>query len=800
MASGVIHLEHDVFYHQFLPCPNHASRLKRTRSNPFKALTNADKMTPIELSDTFLKTVNTQGLIPGLLIRDTKTAGKGTDDKHNVAIFQDVQNRGSFSWADQAIPVEFVQPGATGADPFNFTEPGCEDGEVKDVQDLSFKQLSTTVELLFMAQHRVAVFMLFVIGRKFRLMRWDRAGIVVTPAVDYFEDHATLCDVLSRISHLDSSALGFDLSATRVLPGTAEFSQMESAAQKNSGDVDHSERDLGADEIGELVVFEYVRSLFCASLTDDSDWPWHRLEVPSGATVRHYLVGKPTFCAAGVAGRGTRGYVALDCQTGRFVWLKDVWRMSYMGMDREGDVLQRLNSAGIEGVPTLVCHGDVLEQVTATSIWSSSTSTSHHGTPPPGPSPALQPNPEASFRGPLRQHRHYRIAVEEVCLPLDYLMNGKQLVSLMLDALRAHYQASVNPHTRLLHCDVSSGNIMIHPKIKRDGTGRATSLVWTGILSDWELSKSVDAEQACSTATQIHRLGTYQFMSVNLLQGPARPVQISDELESFFHVLVYYAVRRLRSTCDRPCSWITDYFHRYGGPLRLGACGLKSTAVETRGRLESFTPPGPLFFFSPLDELISTALRAFRAHYKVMEHERLQDCAPPPPFPPRRPMDPARKRLRQRNYHIDEEVRALLDAEHATRKPVDHRPTAEDRELSASLADHAFMIAHLEKFLCDPRWADDDRIPPPQPPSPSLPSPPAELQEETAALPRSTEMGKRACPAESSSHQDRAAKRPRTSRPRQLHKASAPVRPSTHAMRTRSQTQRDRAILGVQLR
>ncbi|TBU38878.1 hypothetical protein BD309DRAFT_1022539 [Dichomitus squalens] len=54
--------------------------------------------------------------------------------------------------------------------------------------------------------------------------------------------------------------------------------------------------------------------------------------------------------------------------------------------------------------------------------------------------------------------------------------------------------------------------------------------------------------------------GTYQFMSVNVLQRPAHPVTITDELESFFHVLLYLCVRFLRSTCEDPPSWIDTYF------------------------------------------------------------------------------------------------------------------------------------------------------------------------------------------------------------------------------------------------
>lgn len=70
----------------------------------------------------------------------------------------------------------------------------------------------------------------------------------------------------------------------------------------------------------------------------------------------------------------------------------------------------------------------------------------------------------------------------------------------------AHHQAATNPQTRLLHCDISSGNIMIYPRVKLHGTDGCASLVWSGILSDWELSKSVDDQSSPPEVTQAHRL------------------------------------------------------------------------------------------------------------------------------------------------------------------------------------------------------------------------------------------------------------------------------------------------------
>ncbi|EJF59459.1 hypothetical protein DICSQDRAFT_17506, partial [Dichomitus squalens LYAD-421 SS1] len=366
-------------------------------------------------------------------------------------------------------------------------------------------QLTSYADLLFTVQQRVCIFMLFVIGRRFRILRWDRAGVIVTKSIDYFEDWNPLCNFFWCISRLPDNKLGFDPTATRLFETDPEWEQMDTFATALESDVSSEPRPL---EDGELELKSEI---------EDAEGPGF-LRVPDSGKTRDYLVGKPTVYASGAIGRGTRGYVGLDVQTGRFVRLKDAWRASYDEMEKEGTIVERLNHAGITGVPTVICHGDVDRQRTATAACTKSDC-------------------------PLRQHRHYRIAVYEVCMPLKEFQHGQQLLSIVLDCLRAHHQAATNPKTQLLHRDISGGNILIYPKVRCDEDGQNPSLVWSGILSDWELSKPVGVQEAASRATQAERMGTYQFMSVNLLTNITKPVEISDELESFFHVLVYYAIR-----------------------------------------------------------------------------------------------------------------------------------------------------------------------------------------------------------------------------------------------------------------
>ena len=327
-------------------------------------------------------------------------------------------------------------------------------------------RISTVAEILFAVQHRVFLFMVLIIGRKFRFLRLDRAGIIATPSIDYYEHPHILCNILWRVSQLDDIALGLDPTVTRVLPGDLDFSRMDFLSLRNPFDLDDAEGRIEESGLGGPLVFRYVRSLFAESLA--SGWPRHRVQVRDGKEMRDYLVGKPSFRSGEFLGRGTCGYVAYDCKTHRFVWLKDAWRASYMLAETEGDVLRKLNEAEVSNVPTLVCAGDVGDQATITADWwertqsrpltptpshlssaSCSSSTTLASSASPGSrkrkrvvgientmSPSRRsPNATLYSNCPLRQHKHYRIVVEEVCMPLKSFQYGHQLVSIVLDCL-----------------------------------------------------------------------------------------------------------------------------------------------------------------------------------------------------------------------------------------------------------------------------------------------------------------------------------------------------------------------------
>lgn len=437
--------------------------------------------------------VNLLNLAPGFKLAESKNKpdmGEVSKQKIDASFFRGGRLPVNSSvdrpnWAEQAVSVEFKSHD-TKNDPFDDRTDGKVDADALDRKKVR-GQLITYAEKVFEYQHRTALFMLIVIGRRFRFIRWDRSGAIVTRAVDYFERPDLLCEMLWHMAHLTDEQLGMDPTAIRIRPGDDDYKKMDVAGRPNAADFDHKER--GIDELPQYdQEFRYVREAFCRSL--ERRWPRYRLDVPDGPGTRSFLVGKPAFQAAGMAGRGTRGYVALDCQSGRFVWLKDAWRAHYDLVETEGSVLETLNKEGVCNVPTLMCHGDILEQSTKTpDYWpkkkdpetTAQLSSALLSSAPPDPlvtypaSPAtssgssapsspcmpashLQPSSHKTAvkrsrsevedeeesatlpeECPLRRHMHYRLVVKEVAMDLTTFKDGQQLLSIIFDCIMGEH-------------------------------------------------------------------------------------------------------------------------------------------------------------------------------------------------------------------------------------------------------------------------------------------------------------------------------------------------------------------------
>ncbi|TBU26889.1 hypothetical protein BD311DRAFT_798067 [Dichomitus squalens] len=541
-------------------------------------------------------------------------------------------------------------------DPFDDREQAQTDTDAKK-RKASRGQIITYADLLFYLQHRVFLFMLLVIGRRFRVIRWGRSGILVTRSTDYYENPKLLCEFLWRISSQPQEALGLDPTATRLTlrPNlTNEMDDVLDALRKLA--VDHNPRTLD-EPLPDGYVFQYVLDMFAESIRCP-EFPRYELRIIDGGKTHKFLVGKPAYRGSGALRGCVRGWVALDLERKRFVWLKDTWRPWSESIEKEGDVLLRLNKAHIEGVPTVVCHGDVEEQDTVTAIWwghetaprtfavtdtpvldgGSQTAdvleTRNNEKKRKRDSPELgDPNASSQtgegditprFRAncPLQDYRHYRLAEKEVCLPLKRFQDARQLVGLVMVCIVAHYDAAASDELKIhvLHRNTIDSHIMICPKIVS-----GLELVWKGLLIDWELSKPIVGPNERSQARQAMCCVDWQFTSVSLLVDGSQPVRICDDLESFLLILIYYAVRYLQSNLDDPVDVATflhkayDCYRHYKKRIIVGM--LKVEIMHNQGRLVYTHPAYPdgfnIVFDDPaLDGLIADFISPFNSYYK----------------------------------------------------------------------------------------------------------------------------------------------------------------------------------------
>ncbi|TFK80909.1 hypothetical protein K466DRAFT_442269, partial [Polyporus arcularius HHB13444] len=622
--------------------------------NPFEELQNANTLDEKTLQDKFIDIINQQGLAPGLKMDSCESRPDNAEidqdrQKVDAAIWREdlAPTNNKPHWVDQLIPVEFKawKSGGDYQDPYHDdpTVPGGVVVRPSQLRTKNFEQIISYAELVFAVQHRLAVFMLVVVGRVCRFLRWDHSGAVVTQALDYYEDWQFFCDILWRVSRCSNEQLGVDPSATRLSDADKESEDMTLAAVANRDELDHTERQLDVPPEAPFT-FAYVREMFSNSL--DKQWPRYKLEVPDGTVKRHFLVCKPMFRAKGLIGRGTRGYVALDCDTGRFVWLKDAWRAYYLLLEKEGDVLAKLKAAEVPNVPTVVCHGDIRDQTTLTSQeWElknpqpspsagpfraseqprdgvpSTSSSSKRKWTDDGDGADVPPlkgldGAKITYRedSPLRIHRHYRLVEEEVAMPLSDFETGEQLVFIIGDCIFGESRVSLS---RTLHRDVSGGNILIYPRVIWASGGRVWLMKWTGLLADWEMSKPILDEPAGKFPRQPERTGTWQYMSVALLSW-AKLVEICDELEAFFYVLLYHAARYLRSNLEpiTLANYLDAFFDQYSLTDDGYQCGTQKLAAIATGRL-TVKAGVDLKFDEPMNHLICTLLSWFKSHHVV---------------------------------------------------------------------------------------------------------------------------------------------------------------------------------------
>ncbi|KDQ32559.1 hypothetical protein PLEOSDRAFT_1032193, partial [Pleurotus ostreatus PC15] len=230
-------------------------------------------------------------------------------------------------------------------------------------------------------------------------------------------------------------------------------------------------------------------------------------------------------------GRATRGYPALEVTDGLekakdapIMFLKEQWRSK--ALRPEIDTLRELKKADVKHVPTLLCGGDLPGQVTQTDAFAAKIGRTEGK--------------------PIDRRFHVRFVVKEVGRPIERFSSSKEMFQAVYDAFQGHKQAYEK--CKLLHRDVSGGNILL--------------VTNGGLLNDWDMAVKVNEDKLGPRAHE--RTGTWAFMSIDLLRGERRPHKISDDLESFFWVVLYYSLLYLpHNKVGEPGDIIPAIFDQY---------------------------------------------------------------------------------------------------------------------------------------------------------------------------------------------------------------------------------------------
>ncbi|TBU26695.1 hypothetical protein BD311DRAFT_423068 [Dichomitus squalens] len=615
--------------------------------------------------------------VPRYVMRLSPRLWDPRDDDRNVsdaALFRkDAElGKGRPNWQHQRAFFQFKQEGMHN-DPFDEAQEG--EAEALEERKKVWGQLSAYADQVFLYQHRAAAFSLFVIGREFRVMQWDRIGVFVSEKVDYLLRTDALVEVLLALIVMDDEGQGFDTSATLIQKGSDDYRLMDTLADVNipfhlpvvgyeegtplpetlfaapsqplptntntvmngpsPGLVDRDTEQPTTLHIpdGGSFVFEYVLDYFRKSLTD---WPRYNLTIDDD----EFLVCKPFYHTRGVFGRGTRGYVAYRKRTSTFVFLKDIWRPVHENVNSEAQILNRLNKDGVCNVPTLLttqqfdyslspdCKSeDPSKNEDSQTGAREGRSDEPHGVKRTHSEMEEEPTPD------VWPYVHHRLAFKEVCLPLKAFQSSRQLVSVIRDAVEAHYEATSK--SRVMHCDISSGNILILPTfiVSDDDDGnRVVCIRWRGILADWELSKPVsEPEQDVSSQKPEHeiKVGTWRYMSVASLLDALHTVSTADEIESFFNVLLENAIRYCSHNMELyATAFINDYFVRFWRlPDGTLLCPAVRCHLMTFGDVISYHCIKLEFGLDgrpnkALNILFATFLGWFKARYDVRQYEK----------------------------------------------------------------------------------------------------------------------------------------------------------------------------------
>ncbi|KAL5503816.1 hypothetical protein ACEPAH_7887 [Sanghuangporus vaninii] len=400
---------------------------------------------------------------------------------------------------------------------------------------------------------RTHCFSVLIAGNIARLIRWDRAGAVVTRSFKYMEI-PWLVDFFKRYDRLSEFKRGWDRTVHPLKLSEASKARDALIQQRFSNETEEEFEERSA----------YFRNA-----------RYYKFLVPilpkgqetCAVRAKTFIGAFPRRWTCSLLGRNSRGTPVYDPETGGIHWLKDSWRIDMKTVVVEHESYEKMEQCNVRNLIPLVTAGDVrlLDEIyeeSSCAVHTDLKASRYVGSSDSSASTSEQEE-QMPIRGPVYNTVHctmtdkligedwvcgdkeffwrnmlgysqYRIVLRDVGRDLTSFPSTTVLLQAVADALLCHSDALFN--SEILHRDISPSNILIMD----GGVGR---------LIDWDLCRHVKQGQSHRPG----RTGTWQFISGALLESPTTKVHdCADDLESFLHTLTFTLIRFSSSSLGPP--------------------------------------------------------------------------------------------------------------------------------------------------------------------------------------------------------------------------------------------------------
>ena len=271
-------------------------------------------------------------------------------------------------------------------------------------------QITSYAAELCARQHRSHCFSISICAYYARLIRWDRAGAIVSERFNFVRNPEWLCSFFWRYSRASDLQRGFDLTIVKASKEEEDTfkrvveAHVKEQRQLKDGDaqllkaavnvhyepgrvfkipiepqipkryLDEPKRQESPDESPQPRDKLASISITEPSAQTDDPSPSSENSLPKcrwTRTKQFFLVSRPVQSPSSVASRATRAYWAVKlpsldsgAEEAQIAFLKDTWRGDSDGdkMEKEGEVFMELIAAGVPNVSDIFCQGDVLDR------------------------------------------------------------------------------------------------------------------------------------------------------------------------------------------------------------------------------------------------------------------------------------------------------------------------------------------------------------------------------------------------------------------------------------------------------